>query len=78
MVCTLTRNKVLAASAREPLQRLVRLRQFADPFKQLKHRQPQRHRDDLHRIQRWVGLSVFDATEIGLIKAALLTELDLR
>ncbi len=71
----LRRNEPLSA---EPSLRLIRLRQFADPFKQLKHCQPQRHRDDLHRIQRWIGLPVFDATEIGLIKTALLTELDLR
>ena len=44
-------------------------------LEQLKYRQTQGHSNDLHGIQRWICLSVFDATQVGLVKAAFLAEL---
>lgn len=64
-------TSVMSAMCR--LWRLVRL----DPIKQLEDRQPERIGDDFHGIERGIGLAVFDAAEVGLIKTALFPELDL-
>ena len=57
---------------------LGRLRSLLHTLKQLKHRQPQRNRNDLHRVKRRVGLAILNAAEVCLIETALFAEHHLR
>lgn len=51
---------------------------FSDSFPQLKYGQAEGIRNHFHSIQCRICHAPFQATQVGLIKPAALTELDLR